>query len=230
MLAKYWSSKNELEPGNITLDPLENKRYLWECVSCYMDFKSTFREVLEAYVEIGIAGLSDICPYCTGKLPNPQTESLNIVKPFLIEEWHKNISNTKPIEEFFPESEIKLWWKCRNCHGQFLARICDREENDDCCPYCSGKKILKGFNTFDVKYPHLMKEWDYLNNILLLDPSEISESNANNVWWICRNNREHRYKMSVQQRILFNKRSKEPCLICKGRRRKRGHFIPYKQI
>lgn len=368
VLAKYWSSKNELEPGNITLDPLENKRYLWKCVSCHMDFKSMFREVLKAYGEIEIAGLSDICPYCTRELPNPQTESLNIVKPFLIEEWHKNISNSKPIEEFFPESEIKLWWKCRNCHGQFLARICDREENDDCCPYCSGrtvlagfndletvhpellnewssknikkmsevlanstmlalwechschgifqkqinkrineghvcpycsnkkvlsgfnnldithpelipvwhpknkisikkvtatsskivmwscqkckenysesirnrvqknfecpycsgKKILKGFNSFDVKYPHLMKEWDYLNNVLLLNPSEISESNTKSVWWICQNDSNHHYKMSIYKRIQCKKRSKEPCSICKGRRRKREHFLPFK--
>lgn len=26
------------------------------------------------------------------------------------------------------------------------------------------------------------------------------------------------------------KRRKEPCLICKGRRRKRQHFVPYKKI
>ncbi|MGT2756895.1 zinc-ribbon domain-containing protein [Streptococcus ovuberis] len=89
-------------------------------------------------------------------------------------------------------------------------------------------KILKGFNSFDVKYPHLMKEWDYLNNVLLLNPSEISESNTKSVWWICQNDSNHHYKMSIYKRIQCEKRSKEPCSICKGRRRKREHFLPFK--
>ncbi|WP_155969822.1 zinc-ribbon domain-containing protein [Streptococcus ruminantium] len=75
-----------------------------------------------------------------------------------------------------------------------------------------------------------MKEWDYLNNILLLDSSEISESNANNVWWICQSNPVHRYKLSVKDRIKYKIRSKEPCSICKGLRRKREHFVPFKKI
>nr|WP_241496332.1 hypothetical protein [Streptococcus parasanguinis] len=41
------------------------------------------------------------------------------------------------------------------------------------------------------------------------------------MWWTCKNDGEHRYKMSLYSRVLFEKRHKEPCLICKGRRRKR---------
>jgi len=36
--------------------------------------------------------------------------------------------------------------------------------------------------------------------------------------------------MSLYSRVLFEKRHKEPCLICKGRRRKRQHFVPFKKI
>ncbi|TKD52536.1 zinc-ribbon domain-containing protein [Streptococcus mitis] len=66
--------------------------------------------------------------------------------------------------------------------------------------------------------------------MLLSNPSEVSEKSRNNVWWTCINNDKHRYKMSLYNRALFEKRHKEPCLICKGRRRKRKHFVPFKKI
>lgn len=90
--------------------------------------------------------------------------------------------------------------------------------------------MLPGYNSFDVIQPLLVKEWNYLNNILLANPSEVSEKSRTNVWWICKNNDKHRYKMSLYNRVLFEKRHKEPCLICKGRRRKRKHFVPFKKI
>jgi len=31
--------------------------------------------------------------------------------------------------------------------------LCD--ENDDCCPYCFGRKVLPGYNSFDVTQPIL---------------------------------------------------------------------------
>ncbi|HEL0571185.1 TPA: hypothetical protein TUT09_001823 [Streptococcus equi subsp. zooepidemicus] len=55
-----------------------------------------------------------------------------------------------------------------------------------------------------------------------------SESNTKSVWWICQNDSNHHYKMSIYKRIQCKKRSKEPCSICKGRRRKREHFLPFK--
>ncbi|MFS9141175.1 hypothetical protein QM858_06500 [Streptococcus infantis] len=30
----------------------------------------------------------------------------------------------------------------------------------------------------------MLKEWDYLNNILLANPTEITELSNTNVWWI----------------------------------------------
>ncbi|MBM9834042.1 zinc-ribbon domain-containing protein, partial [Enterococcus faecalis] len=80
-----------------------------------------------------------------------------------------------------------VMWSCQKCKENYSESIRNRVQKNFECPYCSGKKILKGFNSFDVKYPHLMKEWDYLNNVLLLNPSEISESNTKSVWWICQN-------------------------------------------
>lgn len=32
------------------------------------------------------------------------------------------------------------------------------------CPYCSGNKILPGFNDLSTKEPQLVKEWDFSKN------------------------------------------------------------------
>lgn len=297
-LVSIWSPKNQEQTDSIVPNEVEKRTFMWHCNSCNLDFKERMNSVLKRYLTSETKSLKDICPYCTHLLPNPKTESLDVVKPLLIEEWQSDIYGS--ISAIFPSSTAKVNWKCRRCQGEFEARICDREENDNCCPYCAGKKLLSGynnlegkypeliesfsnnntceigevlytskakwiwecqvchgeyedtianrvsskfgcpycfgrkvlpgFNSFDVKQPTLVQEWDHLNNVLLANPSEVSENSRTNVWWICKNNDKHRYKMSLYNRVLFEKRHKEPCLICKGRRRKRKHFVPFKKI
>ena len=98
------------------------------------------------------------------------------------------------------------------------------------CSYCSGKKLLPGFNSLKKSHPEFLQEWDYLNNILLAELDRMMAKSQAKVWWFCKNNPAYKYKASPQQRILFEKRFKEPCSIFKGLRRKREHFVPYKQI
>lgn len=227
-LANVWSSKNNIQTDSIVANEVEKRAFLWHCSFCDLDFEERVNTVLKRYLTSGTKSLKNICPYCTHLLPNPKTEALDVVKPFLIEEWQSD--KYESLSTIFTSSSAKVNWTCRRCHGEFEARICEREENDKCCPYCFGRKVLSGYNSFDVTQPLLVKEWDYLNNILLANPSEVSEKTRTNVWWICKNNIEHRYKMSLYVRVLFEKRGKEPCLICKGRRRKRQHFVPYKKL
>ena len=227
-LVSIWSPKNQEQTDSIVPNEVEKRTFMWHCNSCNLDFKERMNTVLKRYLTSETKSLKDICPYCTHLLPNPKTESIDVVKPLLIEEWQSDIYGS--ISAVFPSSTAKVNWKCRRCQGEFEARICEREENDNCCPYCFGRKVLPGYNSFDVTQPILVQEWDYLNNILLANPSEVSEKSRINVWWTCKNNGEHRYKMSLYNRVLFEKRHKEPCLICKGRRRKRQHFVPFKNI
>ena len=52
------------------------------------------------------------------------------------------------------------------------------------CPYCSGIKLLKGFNDLKTKYPSLAIEWSDKN--LPLTPDAVNEKSTKNVWWKCR--------------------------------------------
>ena len=62
-------------------------------------------------------------------------------------------------------SHIKLWWKCSLGHS-WIADVSKRFIGNN-CPYCSGKKILPGFNDLATTHPMLIKEWDYDKNTTL---------------------------------------------------------------
>ena len=71
-------------------------------------------------------------------------------------------------------------------------------------------------------------ERDYLNNLLIANPTEITELSNTNVWWICKENSNHRYKLKINEKIKYKKRSLISCPICKGLRRKQEHFVRLK--
>ena len=43
------------------------------------------------------------------------------------------------------------------------------------CPYCRNQKVLKGFNDLATTQQSLMNEWDYVNNLLITSPTEITD-------------------------------------------------------
>ncbi|WP_243410407.1 zinc-ribbon domain-containing protein, partial [Streptococcus agalactiae] len=48
------------------------------------------------------------------------------------------------------------------------------------------------------------------------------------VWWICKENSNHRYKLKINEKIKYENRSLISCPICKGLRRKQEHFVRLK--
>ena len=78
------------------------------------------------------------------------------------------------------------------------------------CPYCSGNKILVGFNDLATTNPELLEKWNYeKNNKLGITPKSISKSYSKKVWWKCKNGHEY-------QRHVYNERKGSGrCPICK---------------
>lgn len=105
----------------------------------------------------------------------------------------------------------------------------DATSIDNICPSCNKLDVPYVENNISETHPHLLKEWDYRNNMLLGNPENHTENSKQQVWWICNNNSEHRYKSSVKNRIITEIRNQEPCSICKGFRRKRAHFVQFKK-
>ena len=65
------------------------------------------------------------------------------------------------------------------------------------CPYCSNRKVLKGFNDFESKHPDLALEWNYdLNG--KKRPEDYVYGSHKYVWWRC--SYGHDYKASIMDR------------------------------
>ena len=93
---------------------------------------------------------------------------------------------------------------------------------------CRGTKILAGFNSFAHNHPELLDELDEIDNYLLpVTPDEVSDESSQKFWWTCKKNTKHKYPMSPKTRLMFQKRNREPCLYCRGQRRKLNHFVEY---
>ena len=95
-----------------------------------------------------------------------------ITNPEVLDEWdfEKNEEMKLTPYNITNGTNIKAWWKCPNGHS-YKSAIGIKIGQNTGCPYCNGRKILKGFNDFASNCPELIKEWDYEKN--KLRPDEI---------------------------------------------------------
>lgn len=114
----------------------------------------------------------------------------------LIDEWDFAKNDTH-IAEYSQNSSKIVWWKCAEHGHSYSNNIKNRFKRGDGCPYCSGRRLLKGFNDFETQYPELVEEFDIVKNAML--PSEIYPSKPKKVWWLC--NYDHSWETTFDSRI-----------------------------
>ena len=209
-LAAEWSENNPDSPSDYLRTSARTA--LWSCPTCHGEYEA---RICDRTVD------DDSCPYCRQKKVLAGFNDLASVDSELASEW--SLANPDKPSEYLRTSPHKALWACPTCHGEYEACICDRFVNDCICPYCNEKKVLPGFNSFAVKHPDEMEEWDELANYLLADPNEILSSYNQKLWWNCPQG--HKYDMSPKQKLYYRMRKMQPCPYCKGRRRKLHHFF-----
>ena len=121
------------------------------------------------------------CPYCSHNSVLPGFNDLASRFPEIAAEWSERNLPLTP-DQVTAFKNIKVWWKCRLGH-EWNTLISTRAGGSH-CPYCSGIKLLKGFNDLKTKYPSLAAEWS--NKNLPLTPDAVNEKSTKNVWWKCR--------------------------------------------
>ena len=121
------------------------------------------------------------CPYCSHQLPIPGETDLETMYPELAKQWHPT-KNKKIPSKVMPGTHKKAWWICDKGH-EWEAQIKSRTIGVG-CPYCSNKKVLKGFNDLATINPDLAKEWHPTKNGDLT-PSDVTSSSGKKVWWKC---------------------------------------------
>ncbi len=110
--------------------------------------------------------------------------SLQHLFPDIAKEWHSYKNGTITPEKIRSKSNKKFWWKCSLGHDYYMS-VNDRTgAKKSGCPYCAGRKVLKGFNDLMTNYPEIASEWNYEQNDTLT-PEQVTSGSSKKVWWTC---------------------------------------------
>ena len=80
--------------------------------------------------------------------------------PDLASEWDYDKNEKLTPQTIAPHSNKKVFWICSNGHS-YECTPDKRVGRGQGCPYCSGKKVLAGFNDIATVCPELLVDWDY---------------------------------------------------------------------
>lgn len=200
-LAKEWSPKNEpLKPSMITA--ATHRKVIWQC--------KLGHEWTASVKSRTVNGTG--CPYCSHNFVLPGFNDLASRFPEIAAEWSERNLPLMP-DQVTAFKNIKVWWQCRLGH-EWNTLISTRAGGSQ-CPYCSGIKLLKGFNDLQTKFPSLAIEWSDKN--LPLTPDAVNEKSTKNVWWKCRTC-GYEWKAVVKARVKGGM-----CPVCAERAILQGH-------
>lgn len=212
-LEKYWAEENDRSFSEFREDSSYYAK--WYCPECGEKFSTFIRDFVVGDYE---------CPVCNGLRTVVGINSLVDTHPELKKYWDN--ANERDFSEFSAHNVYVAKWHCPDCNGLLTLSVRDYVDGNYDCPYCNDRRALSGYNTFKIRYPQLMLEWDEISNYALVDPDEVLPSSAENVWWNCPNG--HKYRMAINRRVLFDYRGLTACPQCKGLNRKKSHIYKRK--
>jgi hypothetical protein len=176
-LENDWHEKNEpIENFSIK----SNKIVWWRCANGH-----------EWETSIYNRSSGKNCPYCAGQKVC-EDNCLENLYPSIALEWSKR--NKFFTSEIHAGSNKIVWWDCQNGHV-WKAAVFQRTKNGTNCPYCANQLVCKD-NCLETTHPHLLKEWDYVKNII--EPSMVLSGSRKKVWWKCNNG--HEWETSIVHR------------------------------
>jgi len=125
------------------------KKAWWRCLKCKSSYSA----------EISNKTTGTGCPYCRGLRVN-HTNSLAVINPSLASQWHPTKNGALTPDNFTCGSRENILWICESGH-EWEAKISERKYGG--CPYCSGHRVMKGFNdinTTSIKLKNLLLNHD----------------------------------------------------------------------
>jgi len=144
-------------------------------------------------------------------------QSLGYLYPEMVKLWSdKNIMSPFKI---CSQSNKKYWFRCDNgLDHEYKISLNNKIGNGQKCSYCSGHKILHGYNDLASQKEYLLAEWDYLrNDILGIYPEEVTCGSNKKVWWVCKLG--HEWRATINNRVNQN----QGCPYCSGHRAWSGY-------
>lgn len=150
------------------------------------------------------------CPVCTGKQVLPGENDLQSFAPALAQQWHPEKNQPLRPDQLSPGSNRRVWWRCELGH-EWQASVASRAAGQSSCPYCTGRKVLPGFNDLQTVQPLIAAQWHPTRNEPL-QPTMVSAGSSKKVWWRCHEG--HEWKAVVYSRTGGRQSG---CPVCAGK-------------
>lgn len=115
----------------------------WECKNGHKLTKS-----VDSFVKHG-------CVYCAGQKAVPGVNDIKTEHPELMPDWN----DERDPSTVMSGSGIEISWKCPHGHEYGMAPY-DRTHSGMNCPYCSGHRVLIGYNDLETTNPEIAAQID----------------------------------------------------------------------
>lgn len=194
-MAAMVSPNSPIKPTEVTVTA--SRELLWQCSKCGYEWWNT-----PGYV----TRRKEPCPACSRCLAVPGISDLATTHPDLAAE----VSPNSPIKatEVTSGSSKKLLWLCERGHEYFTVVKFRTGSNPQNCPYCSGKKVLVGFNDLVTVCPDIAAEVSPRSPI---KATEVTVGPSKELTWRCE--KGHEWNAAVKFRTGGGN-----CPYCSNRR------------
>jgi hypothetical protein len=136
------------------------------------------------------------CPVCAGRKTLNGFNDLATTHPEIAALWHPTRNAELTPSDVTAGSGKKVWWICALGH-ETVTTVDSKVSLKINCYYCSGSKVLKGFNDLQSQRPDLVAEWHCENNGDI-KPDEVHVGSSSKFWWKCKH--EHTWLTTVSSR------------------------------
>lgn len=119
------------------------------------------------------------CPVCAGKKAVAGVTDLATTHPHLASQWHPD-NEVKPSRVLAGSARVVKWKG--DCGHVWDTKIEYRAKSGSGCPFCSGNRILVGFNDLATTRPDIARQWHPDNT---LKPTEVSAGANTPIKWVC---------------------------------------------
>lgn len=189
----YYEKNYPIKPDQVIIG--SNHVYWWKCKNGHEWSVSVNRRVSKKGYN---------CPYCSGHRVWPGFNDIGTTHAYLLDEWDYE-KNVKLPSEISKCSYYEAYWIGKQCKHKYQMKV-SLKTSGCACPYCSNKRVLKGYNDLATTHPEWLILFDYNKNSF--SPNEIVAGTSKSIWWLCKNG--HSYERNGNKMLRSTK-----CPYCK---------------
>lgn len=207
LLTEWDAARNApLTPAAVTHG--SHKRVWWRCERGHS---------YEARVSSRVDGTG--CPYCAGRRIQAGENDFAARFPALAAQWDVDRNGNLRPDQVTDSSNRRVWWRCERGHS-YRTTVAHRARDSSGCPYCTGRKVLPGFNDLATRAPQIAAQWHPTLNGTL-SPTAVTVGSRRKVWWLCPEH--HTWKAVIYARTGSQQSG---CPVCAGKARQDPNAHP----